>query len=115
MHRSTVSVFLATAIGLVSGTQTFGQSVCKPAVKITDVQFSGMEPPTLERTWSAVVLGDSSACAEGSAGKFEIIFLQSNDHGPPVQFAERFTWLHSPVQVEVKFLGAEAADTYKIG
>ena len=74
-----------------------------------------MQPPTLERTWTAVVSVDASACAAGSAGKFEIFFLRLKENAPAIEFAERFTWLHPIVQVELKVWADETVERYGFG
>jgi hypothetical protein len=40
-----------------------GQPICRPALAFKEVQFSEMQPPTLERKWSAIVSVDASRCA----------------------------------------------------
>jgi hypothetical protein len=73
--RSCTSLLLSVVIGLICVTQAVGQRLCRPALRINDAQFSPMQPPTLERTWSAVVSVDASQCAADSSGSFEIVFL----------------------------------------
>src|SRR5262249_54365302 len=71
--RAAASV-LDTIIGLIGVRQAIGENLCRPELTINEVEFSTMMPPTLERTWSAVVAVDASACTENSKGYFEIVF-----------------------------------------
>src|SRR5262249_34687519 len=75
MKRAYASV-LATIIGLIGVRQAIGENLCRPELTINEVEFSTMMPPTLERTWSAVVAVDASACTENSKGYFEIVFTR---------------------------------------
>jgi hypothetical protein len=72
MYRSCMSGLLASIAGLASVTQAVvGQQVCRPALAFTEVRFSEMQLPTMERKWTAVVSVDASRCAMNSAGYFE--------------------------------------------
>ena len=62
MDRSCIACLLAGGIGLVGVTQALGQQSCKPTLIFKEVQFSGMQPPTGERRWTAVVSVDASRC-----------------------------------------------------
>ena len=75
MKRACASV-LATIIGLISVRHAIGENLCRPDLTINEVEFSAMMPPTLERTWSAVVSVDASACTADSKGSFEIVFTR---------------------------------------
>ena len=91
MKRACASV-LATIIGLISVRQAIGENLCHPALTINDVEFSAMMPPTLERTWSAVVAVDTSACTADSTGYFEIVFTRLSENGPDLEFRKQFLW-----------------------
>src|SRR5262249_4366594 len=114
MHRSCISAFVAAAVGLFSVTQVVGQQACKPTLSFKEVQFSDMQPPTLERKWIAVVSVDASRCAANSAGFFEIVFLRLKEIGPEVEFREQFIWLAPSVKVGVDFWADEAVQRYWI-
>ena len=49
------------------GQETMGQDMsgaaCRPTLAISDVHFTEMQPPTLSRTWSAVVAVDAPGLA----------------------------------------------------
>jgi hypothetical protein len=64
--RSRTSLLLSVVIGLIRVTQAIGQRLCRSALRINDAQFSPMQPPTLERTWSVVVSVDAPQCAADS-------------------------------------------------
>ena len=71
MSRSYISALLAGLIGLASVSQAAGGQVCKPTLAFKEVQFSPMQPPTLERRWTAIVSVDASRCAT-TAGYFDV-------------------------------------------
>ena len=109
-----MSAFLAGVIGLISMTQAVGQPACRPALAFKEVQFSEMQPPTLERKWTAVVSVDASRCAANSAGQFEIVFSRLKEIGPEIEFREQFTWRPPSVKVGVDFWADEAVERYWI-
>lgn len=114
MYRSCISAFLASTIGLISVTQAVGQEECRPILAFREVHFSGMQPPTLQRKWTAVVSVDASRCAANSKGYFKIGFTRLKEIGPEIAFRERFMWLPPSVKVEVDFAADEAVDAYWI-
>jgi hypothetical protein len=80
--RSCNSAFLATIIGLIGATQAVGENLCRPTLTVNEVEFSAMTPPALERTWSAVVAVDASACTPDSKGYFELVFTRLSEKHP---------------------------------
>jgi hypothetical protein len=113
MCRSAIIGLLSGGIGLIGITQAFCQQLCKPKLEITEANFSGMQKPTLERKWTAVVTIDTSRCAANS-GKFEIGFERLKENGPDVDFREEFEWVQRSVTVSVKFSADEAVAHYWI-
>ena len=113
MYRSCVYAVLASGIGLV-GMAHAGREVCRPALAVTEVQFSPMRPPLLERKWAAVVTVDASRCAANSRGRFEIVFRRLKEIGPDLEFREQFTWLAPAVNVAVDFAADESVERYWI-
>ena len=114
MYRSCISGLLAGIIGPISVTQATGQQECRPALAFKEVNFSEMQPPTLERKWTAVVSVDASRCAANSKGHFEIVFTRLKEIGPEIEFRERFMWLSPSVKAEVGFWADEAVERYRI-
>lgn len=110
--RSCVSGVLAGIIALASVTQAAAGPVCKPALAIKDIQFSEMQPPTLERRWTAVVSVDASRCAMNTAGYFDVGFSRLKENGIEVEFREQFIWLAPAVKVSVDFWADEAVEAY---
>ena len=114
MYRSCVAGILASTIGLIDVTDAVGQPECRPALAFKEVHFSEMQPPTLERKWTATVSVDISHCAGNPKGYFDIGFERLKEVGPEIKFLQRFSW-HSPlVKVEVDFAADEAVQTYWI-
>src|SRR6266849_6299311 len=112
MYQSCISGFLAGIIGLINVAQAVGQQECRPALAFKAVQFSEMQPPTLERKWTALVSVDASRCAANSGGYFEITFSRLKEIGPEIEFRERFIWLPPSVKVGVDFAADEAVERY---
>jgi hypothetical protein len=120
--RTSTSAFLATIIGLVGATQAVGENLCRPTLTVNEVEFSAILPPMLERTWSAVVAVDASACTADSKGYFEIVFTRLSENAPDLEFrkqflwsAPSFVWQASPsVSVGLAFAPDEAVEQYRI-
>ena len=104
----TLAALLAGVIGLIGASQAIGQEVCKPALSISNVQFSKWQLPTLERKWTATVAVDASRCAPNTAGTFEIGFLRLVENGVDIEFTEEFVWMSPAVNVGVDFWANEA-------
>jgi hypothetical protein len=114
MNRSSIYGFVTGIVGLVGVTQVVGQQACRPTLLVREVQFSEMQPPTLKRTWTAVVSVDASRCAANSSGNFEIVFTRLKEIGPELDFRERFAWQAPAVNVVVDFAADEAVQRYRI-
>jgi hypothetical protein len=110
MFRSRMLGLLAGGIGLISAAHA-GADVCKPSLAVTDVRFSEMRPPTLERKWTAVVSVDASQCTT-TTGNFEISFSRLKENGLEVDFRETFKWQPPAVNVAVDFWADEAVESY---
>ena len=110
MDRSFILGLLASGIGFVSAAQA-GPDVCRPSLAVTNVQFSAMQPPAMERTWTAVVSVDASQCAT-TTGNFEITFSRLKENGLEVDFRETFKWQPPAVNVAVDFWADEAVESY---
>ena len=112
--RISIAVLLASMLGFAGMAHAAGPPVCRPALAFKDVQFSPMQPPTLERRWTAVVAVDASRCAIDSAGYFEIGFSRLKETGAELEFREQFIWLSPAVKVSVDFWADEAVKSYWI-
>ena len=117
MYRLFMFGLLAGSIGLVTMTQANAQQTCRPALAFKEVRFSEMQPPALERKWTATVSVDASRCVANSAGYFEIVFSRLKENGPEIEFREEFTWLEfkwlpPSVEVGVDFWADEAVERY---
>src|SRR5262245_29680515 len=99
---------LAGIVGLFGMTQAAGQQVCRPALTITDVQFSEWRLPTMERKWTGVVSVDASRCEVNSSGHFELGVERLIENGVDVEFSEEFAWMSPSVKVGIDFWANEA-------
>jgi hypothetical protein len=91
--------------------QAVAQQTCRPALAFKEVRFSEMQPPTLERKWTAVLSVDASRCATTS-GRFEIVFSRLKENGIEIEFGEQFMWRPDSVEVSVDFWADEAVERY---
>ena len=119
--RSCTSAFLATTIGLIGATQAIGENLCWPTLTVSEVEFSAMMSPTLERTWTAVVSVDASGCTDNAKGYFEIVFTRLSENAPDLEFrkqfiwsAPSFVWQMPSVGVGLTFAANEAVAQYRI-
>jgi len=116
LYRAAASTMAALA--LVCATRAVGQdmsgSTCRPTLAISDVHFTEMQPPTLSRTWSAVVSVDAAHCAAKATGTFEIVLVREKETAPDLAFRERFAWRTPSVKVQVDFAADEAVQSYRI-
>lgn len=87
MFRLCIFGLLTGGIGLVSVMQAVAQQTCRPALAFEEVRFSEMQPPTLERKWTAVLSVDASRCTTTS-GRFEIVFSRLKENGIEIEFRE---------------------------
>ena len=113
MSRSCISALLAGLIGLAGVTQAAGGQVCKPTLAFKEVQFSPMQPPTLERRWTAIVSVDASRCAT-TAGYFDVGIARQKENGLELEFREQFIWSSPAVMVGIDFWADEAVQTHWI-
>jgi len=109
-HASSIAAFLASGIALTGATQAAAPT-CAPALAFKEVRFSPMRPPTMERTWTAVLSVDASRCATAS-GTFTILFSRQMENGPELDFEQQFTWKPGLIQVSVGFWADEAVERY---
>jgi hypothetical protein len=87
-------------------------SLCRPNLIVTNVQFSEMIPPTLERKWTATV--DASRCAVNASGYFDLGITRLKETGYEFDLREQFIWLKPSVKIEINFWADEAVERYWI-
>jgi hypothetical protein len=114
MYRSCIFGLALGIVALTGATQALDRELCRPALAIKDVQFSEMQAPTWERTWTAIVSVDASRCTTNATGSFEIVFSRHKENGVEVEFSEKFTWSSPAVRVAVDFWADEAVERYWI-
>jgi len=111
MDRSCLVGLLAGSLGLVATTQALGQQACRPALAVKEVRFSEMQPPTRQRTWTAVLAVDASSCATTS-GRFDIVFSRLKENAPDIEFREQLTWRPGSANISIDFWADEAVAGY---
>jgi hypothetical protein len=108
------AMIAASALALASVVHAAGQSVCRPKLTVTGVQFSEMIPPTLERKWTATVMVDASRCVTNASGYFDLGITRLKETGYEFDFREQFIWLTPSVKIGVDFWADEAVERYWI-
>ena len=114
MHRSFISGIVASTLGVAIVVPVTGHPLCRPTLNVTDVQFSEMMAPTLERKWTAIVSVDVSRCQPYSSGYFEIVFTRLSEFGPDLEFREPYAWRPPSVEVAVNFAANEAVQHFRV-
>ncbi len=114
MYRFSVSGIVASTLALASVVPVTGHPLCRPTLTVSDVQFSEMIPPTLERKWTATVSVDVSRCQPNSSGYFDIVFTRLSETAPDLEFSERFAWRPPSVAVGVNFAANEAVQQFRV-
>lgn len=113
-RRSSQAGLVAAALAAACITSASSGELCQPALAISDISFTEMQPPTLSRTWSAVVKVDAPRCAAKATGTFDIVFVREKETAPDLEFRERFVWQAPSVNVKVDFAADEAVQSYRI-
>jgi hypothetical protein len=109
-----VAVLLIGLIETISAAKAAISRECTPVLTFKDIRFSEMQPPTLERRWTAIVAVDASRCQADSSGYFEIVFTRISEVAPDFEFRERYSWRPPSVEVAVNFAATEAVERYRV-
>lgn len=107
------ALLVACSAGNVAVTPAVANPACKPSLVIKGASLSGMRPPTLERKWTATVMGDASRCAT-MAGYFRVGFSRLKENSMDIDFREQFIWSTPSVTIGVDFWADEAVESYWI-
>jgi hypothetical protein len=114
MIKRGVAALLIGVVEMVGTAIAAGPEKCAPVLTFKDIRFSEMQPPTLERTWTAIVSVDASRCQENCSGYFEIVFTRISEVAPDLEFRERFGWRPPAVEVALNFAATEAVERYRV-
>jgi len=106
-------ILLATAVMLGGAVHARAAPECKPVIGFKHVQFSVVQPETLERRWTARLSVDALRCATTS-GRFGIMFTRQKENAPEFDFAEQFVWKPGITEVSVDFWVDEAVEGYRL-
>jgi hypothetical protein len=107
-----VAGWLSAGAGLLaSGTGLAAEQVCRPAVTIAQARLSDVDSATAARSWTALISIDSSRCAPGASGSFQLVLLRLKENGPDLRFRpfrEGLPWQGPATKTEVPFSADEA-------
>jgi hypothetical protein len=112
MRRSKLT--FAVTLTLIGVTPAIAQNLCRPNLTINDALLSPIEPPNLQRKWTAIVTANSSECAVNSGGFFDIVFTRLSENAPDLEFRQRFAWSPFSLKLAVAFAADEAVENFRI-
>jgi hypothetical protein len=109
--RPSRSILLAATLVFAAAMPAVAGPLCRPALAVKDVRFSGIQQS--QRVWTARVDVDASRCAARS-GRFEVEFTRVKESGLDVTFSEAFSWRPGEIEVSTVFSEDEAVADYAI-
>ncbi len=112
--RAGAAVLLAAIFDLTGLPIAVAENLCHPALTLSEVQFSPIKMPKLQRNWTAVVSVDASECAVNSGGHFDIVFTRLSETAPDLEFRQRFAWSPFSQSIALDFAADEAVGQYRI-
>ena len=113
MQRALMSGLLVCGLALMSIGQAFAQQTCKPILAFTQVHYSGMQLPKLERAWTGVLSVDASSCLT-SSGRFVIVYSMEQENVLDYEVREEYLWKPGKVEVTREFWIDEAVAAYRV-
>lgn len=112
--RTCTAAVIAVIAGLTVVTETSAQNLCRPALTLSEVQFSTIRTPKLQRNWTAIVTANASECAVNSGGFFDVVFTRLSENAPDLEFRQRFAWSPFARNIALDFAADEAVAEYRI-
>jgi hypothetical protein len=109
-----MAALLATMIGFGGLTPSAAQNICRPTLTLSEVQFSAIRTPKLQRSWTAIVTANTSECAVDSGGFFDVVFTRLSENAPDLEFRQRFAWSPFSRNIALDFAADEAVAEYRI-
>jgi hypothetical protein len=112
--RTYTAAVAAVIAGLTGFIETRAQNLCRPSLALSEVQFSAIRTPKLQRNWTAIVTANTSDCAVNSGGFFDIVFTRLSENAPDLEFRQRFAWSPFARNIALDFAADEAVAEYRI-
>ena len=112
MYRSCIFGLLAGIIGLIGVTQAARPAGCRPALAFKEIRFSEMQPPTMERKWTAQSCRSMRRAARRTGGTSRLFSRGKRKTELEMDFREQFIWKPPSVEVSVDFWADEAVERY---
>ena len=112
--RTCTAAFIAAIAELTGLTETRPQNLCRPTLTLSEVRFSAIRTPKLQRNWTAIVTANTSDCAVNSGGFFDIVFTRLSENAPDLEFRQRFAWSPFARNIALDFAADEAVAEYRI-
>ena len=108
------AALLATMFNFAGLPGAVAENLCHPTLTLSEVQFSPIKTPKLQRSWTAVLSVDASECAVNSDGHFDIVFARLSETAPDLEFREHFAWSPFSRNIALDFAADEAVAQYWI-
>ncbi len=112
--RAATAVVLAAIFDFTGLAGALAENLCHPVLTLSEVQFSPIRTPKLQRSWTAMLTVDAAECAVNSAGHFDIVFTRLSETAPDLEFRQSFAWSPFPRNVALDFAADEAVAGYRI-
>jgi hypothetical protein len=112
--RTCTAALIAVIAGLTGLTETRAQNLCRPTLTLSEVQFSPIRMPKLQRNWTAIVTANTTDCAVNSGGFFDIVFARLSENAPDLEFRQRFAWSPFAQNIALDYAADEAVAEYRI-
>ena len=112
--RTCTAAFIAVIAGLTGLTEARARNLCRPSLTLSEVQFSAIRTPKLQRNWTAIVTANTSDCAVNAGGFFDIVFTRLSENAPDLEFRQRFAWSPFAQNIALDFAADEAVADYRI-
>jgi hypothetical protein len=107
MRTCTVALLFAMVeFGGITG--GIARNLCRPTLTLSEVQFSAIRTPKLQRNWTAIVTANTSECAVDSGGFFDIVFTRLSENAPDLEFRQRFAWSPFARNIALDFAADES-------
>src|SRR5215469_3575042 len=114
VSRTCTAALFGATMGLTVISPGVAENLCRPSLTLSEVQFSAIRTPKLQRTWTAIVTADTLDCAVNSGGFFDIVFTRLSETAPDLEFRQRFAWSPFAANVAIDFAADEAVAAYRI-
>jgi len=113
MRGAFIPALTVVPLILMSASESWPQSICRPTLAFTDAHYAPMKLPRLERTWTVAFTVDASRCATDT-GSLSILCTVWKEDAPDIEYVETFQWVPDLNVISKEFWADEAVGAYKV-